>query len=393
LVSSRINGIAFSGTMEISAKIIEMQSQGIDVYNLCVGEPDLHTPAYIKEAALNAIADNKTKYTINSGIIELRNAIKEKFFNEYNADYYSNEIIISSGAKQAVFNAIQVLINEGEEVIIPLPYYVSYPHMVKLANGFPKFVETQTQNSFKITPNDILNNITSKTKAILLCNPNNPTGAVYSKAELLAIVETAVKNNLYVISDEIYESLTYDSTKFTSVASLGKEFKEHLIIINGVSKTYCMTGWRIGYAVANKDLVSGMNKLQSHSTSNACTVSQHAALVALTGPQNEVKSKRIIFEQRRDLVKSLLMEIDGLNFIEPQGAFYFFVNIKELLYNSSVFKNSNEFCTKLLDEAHVGTVPGSVFGMEGYLRISYAKSKEQLAEAVKRIKDFVTNIS
>jgi len=210
---------------------------------------------------------------------------------------------------------------------------------------------------------------------------------------LLAIVETAVKNNLYVISDEIYESLTYDSTKFTSVASLGKEFKEHLIIINGVSKTYCMTGWRIGYAVANKDLVSGMNKLQSHSTSNACTVSQHAALVALTGPQNEVKSKRIIFEQRRDLVKSLLMEIDGLNFIEPQGAFYFFVNIKELLYNSSVFKNSNEFCTKLLDEAHVGTVPGSVFGMEGYLRISYAKSKEQLAEAVKRIKDFVTNIS
>ncbi len=393
MTSSKISGIPVSGTMEIAAKVIEMQSKGIDVINLCVGEPDLPTPDHIKEAGIKAINFNRTKYTLNVGIEELRIAIKSKFKNEYNADYNSDEIIVSNGAKQALYNAIQTIIDDGEEVIIPLPYYVSYPHMISLAGGIPKFVTTKTENSYKITPKELEENITSKTKAILLCNPNNPTGSVYSRDELLSVVEVAYANNLYIISDEIYEKLTFDSAKFYSISSLGEKFRDKLIIINGVSKAYRMTGWRIGYAAANKDLVKGMNKLQSHSTSAACTISQYAALEALTGDQSSVEDQREILQRRRDLIYNALVKIDGIDFIEPHGAFYFFINIKNFIGKTSLFNNSRDFCLELLEKENVGTVPGSVFGMEGYLRISYATSDEQLSEAMKRLEKFVKNIN
>ncbi len=379
MTSSKISGIPVSGTMEIAAKVIEMQFKGIDVINLCVGEPDLPTPDHIKEAGIKAINFNRTKYTLNVGIEELRIAIKSKFKNEYNADYNSDEIIVSNGAKQALYNAIQTIIDDGEEVIIHLPYYVSYPHMISLAGGIPKFVTTKTENSYKITPKELEENITSKTKAILLCNPNNPTGSVYSRDELLSVVEVAYANNLYIISDEIYEKLTFDSAKFYSISSLGEKFRDKLIIINGVSKAYRMTGWRIGYAAANKDLVKGMNKLQSHSTSAACTISQYAALEALTGDQSSVEDQREILQRRRDLIHNALVKIDGIDFIEPHGAFYFFINIKNFIGKTSLFNNSRDFCLELLEKENVGTVPGSVFGMEGYLRISYATSDEQLS--------------
>lgn len=393
MISTKIKNITLSGTIQIATKTFEMKSNGIDVLDMCAGEPDLPTPQHIKEAAIKAINNNHTKYTINSGLEELRNAVSGKFLREYGANYCTDEIIISTGAKQAVYNSLQAVVSEGDEVLIPLPYYVSYPHMVSLAGGIPKFVKTKTKNSYKLSVEELKESITEQTKAIILCNPNNPTGSVMTKNELLDIVSIAVENNLIVISDEIYEKLIYDTTEFTSVASLEEKFKDNLIIINGVSKAYAMTGWRIGYAVSSKNIVSGMNKLQSHSTSNACTISQYAAIAALTDVQDVVEVQRKIFEERRNLIHNALTEIESLDFIEPHGAFYFFIDIKKILNNSSLIKNSFEFCMKLLNEAHVATVPGSVFGMEGYFRISYSKSKEELSKAMRRIKEAVENFN
>lgn len=389
MLAPRINNVTLSGTMEIASKTIEMQSSGINVFNLCVGEPDLPTPENIKEAANKAIFENKTKYTLNTGIVELRKAICEKFKKEYNSDYDINEVIVSNGAKQSVYNALQTIITDGDEVLIPLPYYVSYPEMVKLAGGIPKFVATQLSNSYKMTPDEFKNSITSKSKVLILCNPNNPTGSVYTKEELSSIVEIAVDNNLVVISDEIYEKLIYNPAVFTSVTELNHKYKDSLIVINGVSKAYSMTGWRIGYAVSSKEICTGMSKLQSHSTSGAGSISQYASLEALTGSQKSVENQRRIFEERRDLLISKLGEIDSLNFIHPDGAFYLFVGIQDVLKKSQIINDSREFCMKLLNEGHVATVPGTVFGMEGYIRLSYSKSKEELLSAVERIKTTV----
>ncbi|MEE9429516.1 MAG: pyridoxal phosphate-dependent aminotransferase, partial [Melioribacteraceae bacterium] len=280
MISQKINNIAFSGTMEIAAKTIEMQSEGIDVVNLCVGEPDLQTPEHIKEAAKIAISNNQTKYTSNTGLKELKIAIQKKYEREYKTKFNLDEIIISNGAKQSVYNAIQTVVNVNDEVIVPAPYYVSYIDMIKLARGIPKTISTSAKNDFKLTATELKENISSKTKAIILCNPSNPTGAVFTKNELTEIVEISLANNLIIISDEIYEKLIYSSSKFIGIASLGKKAIENSIIINGVSKSYSMTGWRIGYALANKEITEGMNKLQSHSTSAACTISQHAAIAA-----------------------------------------------------------------------------------------------------------------
>jgi len=387
MLSPKIENIALSGTMAIAAKTIEMKSKGIDILDLCVGEPDLPTPEHIKIAAQKAIDQNKTKYTLNSGIIELRSAVSNKFLKEYNARYDTDEIIISNGAKQAVYNSLQTIISDGDEVLLPLPYYVSYPHMVRLAGGIPKIIKTFTENSYKLTAEELSENISDRTKALILCNPNNPTGSVYSREELEKLVNVAVENNLMIIADEIYEKLIYDSVVFTSIATLGDKYRDHLIVINGVSKAYSMTGWRIGYAVSTKKIVAGMNKLQSHSTSNACTISQHAALAALTGPQDVVEEQRKLFEERKNMVHNALTEIDSINFIEPHGAFYFFVNIKEIMKKMYHINSSKEFCLMLLNVGRVATVPGNVFGMEGYIRISYAKSKEELSEAMARIKD------
>jgi aspartate aminotransferase len=389
MIAERIDNITLSGTMEIAAKAIELQNNGIDIINLSVGEPDLPTPQHIKEAAIKAIQNNQTKYTINTGLVELKDAIRQKFRNDYNAKYSRDEIIVSTGAKQALYNAIQTIISPEDEVIIPAPYYVSYIDMVKLAGGTPVIVNTKMENKFKLTASEFKNNISSKTKAILFCNPSNPTGSVFTKDELQSIVEVALKNNLTIISDEIYEKLIYGTASFTGVASLGAETTNSSIIINGVSKAYSMTGWRIGYACAPKEIVNGMGKLQSHSTSNACTISQHAAIVALNGSQTCVEEQRKIFEERRDFLVKELSKIQNISFNIPDGAFYFFINIEKLIISSKSIKTSRDFCLKLLNESHVATVPGSAFGIEKYLRISYSRSMKELEIAMKRLKDFL----
>ncbi|MCB0748213.1 MAG: pyridoxal phosphate-dependent aminotransferase, partial [Ignavibacteriae bacterium] len=378
--------------MEIAAKTIELKSKGIDVIDLCVGEPDLPTPAHIKQAGIDAINSDKTKYTLNTGIAELRNAISKKYLEEYGANYLPDEIIVSNGAKQSIYNALQAVLNDGDEVLIPLPYYVSYPHMVKLAGGIPVFVETKKENYFKPTSSELLANISPKTKAIILCNPNNPSGSVFTKDELLSVMETSVENNLIIICDEIYEKLMYDSIPFVSVASLGEKFKEHMIIINGVSKTYAMTGWRIGYALAPKKIVNGMSKLQSHSTSGACSISQYASYAALDGKQECVEEQRKIFEKRRNYIINFFSEIELIDFIKPFGAFYFFVDISKIIAKNSSINNSSDFVLRLLEEANVAVVAGDVFGIGGYIRISYAKSMEEIKEAMLRIKKFIQKL-
>ncbi|MCP5061157.1 MAG: pyridoxal phosphate-dependent aminotransferase [Ignavibacteriae bacterium] len=392
MISLKIKNIDFSGTMEIAAKTIEMQNSGIDVVNLCVGEPDLPTPDHIKEAAQIAIKNNHTKYASNSGLKELKISIQKKYEKEYNVKFSLDEIIVSNGAKQSVYNAIQTIIDENDEVIIPAPYYVSYVDMVKLAGGVPKTIQTSAQNNFKITVKEIEQNINSKTKAIILCNPSNPTGAVFTQNELIDIVEVSIENNLSIISDEIYEKLIYDSLDFTSIATLGKKVINNSIIINGVSKSYSMTGWRIGYALANKTITEGMNKLQSHSTSSACTISQHAAIAALNGFQECVELQRKIFEERRNYIINELEKIDLVSFTIPAGAFYFFVDISKAIEISKTISNSRDFCLKLLNENLVATVPGSVFGMEGFIRISYSKSMDELKIAMKRFIEFLEKL-
>ena len=392
MISKRVNDIAFSGTMNIAGKTIEMLSKGIDVINLCVGEPDLPTPEHIKQAGIDAINSNKTKYTLNTGIKELREAISQKFKSEYNAEYSIDEIIVSNGAKQSCYNAIQTIVGEGDEVLIPKPYYVSYPHMVKLAGGIPVFVETKKKNSFNPISDEIITNISKRTKLLILCNPSNPTGAVLNRDELKSLVQTAVDKNLMILCDEIYEKLIYDSFPFTGVAKLGKAFKENLIIVNGVSKTHSMTGWRIGYALSTRKIVQGMSKIQSHSTSAASSISQYAALAALSGSQNSVEEQRKIFEERKIFIENQLSEIEDLSYIKPKGAFYFFIDIKEVLEKSSTIKNSTDFCNELLDKGKVATVPGIVFGVEGFIRISYAKSMEDLKIAMVRIKEFISDL-
>ena len=392
MISKRVKDIAFSGTMNIAGKTIEMQSKGINVINLCVGEPDLTTPDHIKRAGIDAIISNKTKYTLNTGIKELREAISQKFKTEYGTDYSINEIIVSNGAKQSCYNAIQTVIGEGDEVLIPKPYYVSYPHMVKLAGGIPIFIETKKRNSFNPTPEEIIKYISERSKLLILCNPSNPTGAVLNADELKSLAQTAVDNNMMILCDEIYEKLIYNSFPFTGIAELDDEFKENIVIVNGVSKTYSMTGWRIGYALSTKKIVEGMSKVQSHSTSGASSISQYAALAALLGPQNSVEEQRIIFEERKLFIENQLLEINDLSYIKPNGAFYFFIDISKVLKKSSTIKNSTDFCNLLLEKGHVATVPGIVFGIEGFIRISYAKSMGDLKKAMVRIRKFISDL-
>ncbi len=392
MITERIKNITLSGTMAVSAKTIEMQNSGIDVINLSVGEPDLPTPEHIKQAGIKAIETGKTRYTKTTGIMELKKAIQQKFIKEFNANYSTEEIIVTVGAKQALYNSIQTLIAPSDEVIIPAPYFVSYIDMVKLAGGKPHIVNTKIENKFKITAKEFEENITSKTKALLFCNPGNPTGSVYNKTELSDIIEVALKNNIIIFSDEIYEKLIYDSLKYTSVSSFGEKIKNNTIIINGVSKAYAMTGWRLGYACAPREVISGMGKIQSHSTSNACTISQYASIAALNGSQQCVEDQREIFEKRRNFVAEYLNDIQGVSFTLPEGAFYFFINIEKILSSSSNIKTSKEFCLNMLNEAHVATVPGSAFGMENYIRLTYAKSMDELKTAMERFKKFTKQI-
>ena len=388
-LSERLNRLAPSATLAMSQKSGEMKAQGIDVINMSVGEPDFNTPDHIKEAAKKAIDENYSRYSPVPGYIELRKAIVNKLKNENGLEYSVNEVLVSNGAKQSVCNTLMALVNDGEEVIIPAPYWVSYPQMVKLAGGTPVIVEAGFEQNFKMTPQQLEAAITPKTKVIILCSPSNPTGSVYSAEELEGLAEVIKKHdNLYVLADEIYEHINYVG-KHSSIAHVAG-MRERTIIVNGVSKAYAMTGWRIGFIAAPEWIVKGCNKLQGQYTSGPCSVSQKAAETAYTTSQECVETMRKAFERRRDLIVELAGQIPGLEVNKPEGAFYLFPKCSSFFgksYEGTTINSSTDLAMFLLEKGHVATVGGDAFGDPYCFRMSYATSDDNIREAMKRIKD------
>lgn len=394
-LSKKAGNISPSITLEITAKANELKSQGIDVVSFGAGEPDFNTPENIIEAAIKAMKDGKTKYTPAGGILQLKETICNKFKNDNNLEYKPSQIIVSTGAKQSLANTFMAILNPGDEVLIPVPYWVSYPELVKLADGVPVFVNTDEKDNYKYTIESLNLALTSKTKAILLNSPNNPTGTIYNKEELVEIAEFAKENDLIIISDEIYEKLIYDGNEHISIASLSQDAYERTIVINGVSKTYAMTGWRLGYAAASEQIVKHMTSIQSHMTSNVNTITQYASIEALNGPIEDLKSMVKEFESRRNFMVEKLNSIDGISIIKPNGAFYIMVNISEYLntsLNGIKISNSLEFAKVLLEEEKVAVIPGSGFGLDNYIRLSYATSKEIIGKGIDRISSFLNKL-
>ena len=395
MVANRVNEIGVSETMLISAEAKKLKAQGLNVIDLSTGEPDFPTPHNIKEAGKTGIDENHTRYTINAGTIELRTAIQAKLKRDNQLDYKLNEIIVTSGVKQSCYNAILATVNPGDEVIVPSPYWVSYPAMVNLAQGKMVVIESEEKNGFRITPEQLEKAITPKTKMFILCNPSNPTGSAYNKKELIALAEVAAKGNFYILADEIYEKMVYDGFEFYSFASIAPKLRNRIILVNGISKSYAMTGWRIGYTAANEHVIEGMNKIQSHSTSHPSSVSQFAAIEALAGPQYVIDEMFVEFRKRREYLYNELISIKGISCYKPEGAFYLFPNISKFLHKHlDVLKvdSSFDFVMHLLKEAHIAVVPGNAFGAEGYIRISYATSMENLKEAVIRLKKALSKL-
>ena len=393
-LSNRLNRLAPSATLAMSQKSSEMKAQGVDVINLSVGEPDFNTPDHIKEAAKKAIEDNFSRYSPVPGYPELRKAIVAKLKNENGLDYSMSEILVSNGAKQSVCNTVMALVNDGEEVIIPAPYWVSYPQMVKLAGGTPVIVNAGFDQDFKMTPEQLDAAITPKTRMLILCSPSNPTGSVYSKEELEALAEVIKRHEgLYVLADEIYEHINYVG-HHESIAQF-PGMKERSIIVNGVSKAYAMTGWRIGFIAAPEWIVKGCNKLQGQYTSGPCSVSQKAAEAAYTTSQECVETMRKAFERRRDLIVSLAKEIPGLEVNCPQGAFYLFPKCSSFYgksYEGRKIETSTDLAMFLLEEGHVATVGGDAFGDPECFRMSYATSDDNIREAMRRIKETLAKL-
>ena len=389
-LADRISAIKPSPTLEISAKAKELKKEGVNVISFGAGEPDFDTPENIKQAAIKAIEEGKTKYTPPAGIIELREAVANIYSEEYGVNFSVEEVIISCGAKHSIYNVLQVLLNEGDEVIIPAPYWVSYPVMVKLAGGVPVFVESTFEDEYRVKAEKIKAKITSKTKAIILNSPSNPSGMLISKDELDKLAKIVAENDLYVISDDIYNKLIYEN-EFYNLLMIDKSLKEKVIIINGVSKTYSMTGWRIGFTLAKKEIISAINKIQSQSTSNPTSISQYAALEAITGDQSSVDKMRETFKQRREIAVKMINEIDGIKCLKPEGTFYLFPDINDVIKSSNI-KDSIEFCNKLLENCKVAVVPGSAFGIENTFRMSFALSEEDIIEGIKRIGEFIKSI-
>lgn len=393
-LSNRLNRLAPSQTLAMSQKSGEMKAQGIDVINMSVGEPDFNTPDHIKEAAKKAVDENFSRYSPVPGYMDLRKAIVAKLKNENNLEYTTSEILVSSGAKQSVCNTVMALVNDGEEVIIPAPYWVSYPQMVKLAGGTPVIVNAGFEQNFKMTPEQLEAAITPKTRMLILCSPSNPTGSVYTKDELEALAEVIKRHdNLFVLADEIYEHINYVG-KHESIAQF-PGMKERTIIVNGVSKAYAMTGWRIGFIAAPEWIVKGCNKLQGQYTSGPCSVSQKAAEAAYTTSQECVETMRKAFERRRDLIVKLAKEIPGLEVNCPQGAFYLFPKCSGFYgksYEGKTINNSTDLAMFLLEEGHVATVGGDAFGDPECFRMSYATSDDNIREAMRRIKETLAKL-
>ena len=388
-LSDRLNRLSPSATLAMSQKSGEMKAQGIDVINLSVGEPDFNTPDHIKDAAKKAVDENYSRYSPVPGYPELRKAIVDKLQKENDLDYGLNEVLVSNGAKQCVCNAVMALVNNGDEVIVPAPYWVSYPQMVKLAGGTSVYVNAGFEQNFKMTPQQLEAAITPKTKMLILCSPSNPTGSVYSKEELQALADVIRRHDdLYVLADEIYEHINYVG-KHASIAQFDG-MKERCIIVNGVSKAYAMTGWRIGYMAAPEWIIKGCNKLQGQYTSGPCSVSQKAAEAAYTLDQGCVEDMRLAFERRRNLVVKLAKEIDGLEVNVPEGAFYLFPKCSSFFGKRTdgyVINNATDLAMYLLEVGHVATVSGDAFGDPECIRFSYATSDDNLREAMKRIKE------
>ena len=394
-LSSRLHGLEESVTLAITAKAKALKASGKDIIGFGAGEPDFDTPENIKNAAIKAIKDGQTKYTAVGGINELKDAIIAKFKRDNNLDYARDEVIVSCGGKHSIYNLFQAVLDTGDEIIIPSPYWVSYPVMASLAGATPVCVATTEKSGFKMTVRDFASRITDRTKAVVINSPSNPTGAAYTAAELEALAEVALKHHVLIISDEIYEKLTYGGFKSSSIASASYDIKGITVVLNGVSKAYSMTGWRIGYAAGPKEIIKAMSSIQSQSTSNPSSISQWAAVEALNGPQDAVAAMAKEFEKRRDAMVKGLNAIKDVSAITPQGAFYVFANTSGVYgkkFKDKMIKGSVDLATYLLVEAGVAVVPGEPFGDDKYIRLSYATSLEQVNEGVKRIGEAIKRL-
>ena len=393
-LAKRTTLIGASPTLAITAKVKEMKAKGINVIGFGAGEPDFDTPDYIKDAAKKAIDEGFTKYTATAGILELKNAICDKLKRDNSLDYDPSQVIVSCGAKHSLYNAIMCVCEEGDEVILPSPYWVTYLEQIKLSGAKPVIVQTDEKSNFKITADSLKRNITKKTKCLILNSPSNPTGMVYSKNELVAIADLAVKHGFYVVSDEVYERIIYEG-QHVSIAVLGREIKDLTILVNGFSKSYSMTGWRIGYTAGPRQLIDAMGNLQDHSTSNATSITQKAAIAALSGKEGEKELAIMVmeFKNRRDYITDKLNSIPGLSCLKPQGAFYAFPNISKLIgkqIKGYKITGSMSLTEILLNEARVGVVPGIAFGADKYIRLSYATSMENIKEGLDRIQELIS---
>ena len=393
IVSNSLKRIKPSPTIAVTSKAREMRAAGKDVIGLGAGEPDFDTPDNIKEAAIEAIRKGDTKYTAVDGTPALKKAIQAKFSRENDLSYELDQISVGTGGKQVLYNAFMATINKGDEVIIPAPYWVSYPDIVLLAGGKPKIIKCDEKNNFKLTPEKLTKAVSKKTKWIIINSPSNPTGSGYTKDEIIALSKILIKyKNLYILSDDIYEHITYDGFKFFTIAQIEK-LKSRTLTMNGVSKSYSMTGWRIGYAAGPKEIIKAMAKIQSQSTSNPTSISQAAAVEALNGTQDFISERSNSFKERRNFVVDSLNNIKGISCLSPEGAFYVFPNCKKLLNNKTKLKTDKDFVEKLLEKAEVAVVQGSAFGLEGYFRISYATSMDNLKKAMERIKSFCNSLN
>ena len=392
IISNNLKRIKPSPTIAVTQKARELRAAGKDVVGLGAGEPDFDTPVNVKNAAIKAIRDGDTKYTAVDGTPALKKAILKKFKRENNLNYKLDEITVGTGGKQVLYNAFMATLNKGDEVIIPAPFWVSYPDMVLLAGGKPKIVKCDEKDGFKITPAKLKAAITKRTKWIILNSPSNPTGSGYSKSEIQKLAKVLIKNKkVHILSDDIYEHVKYDNFKFFTIAQISK-LKSRTLTMNGVSKSYAMTGWRIGYAAGPKEIISAIRKIQSQSTSNPSSISQAAAVEALNGKQDFIKKRAKSFKERRDFVVKSLNNIDGISCLKPNGAFYVFPNCKKLLNKRTKLKKDTDFVQNLLEKQNVAAVQGSAFGLDGYFRISYATSMAKLKVAMNRIKKFCEDL-
>ena len=395
-LSRKAQAIEPSLTLAITAKAKEMKEKGIDVISFSAGEPDFNTPKNIINAAIKAMEDGNTKYTSVNGILQLREAICKKFKDDNGLEYNPSQIVVSTGAKQSLANTFFAILNPGDEVIVSTPYWVSYPELIKLADGKPVFVEGDEKSNYKFTKENLEKAVTAKTKAIVLNTPNNPTGTIYNKEELEVIADFAKKYNIIIISDEMYEKLIYDNENHISIASLSKDAYERTIVINGLSKSYAMTGWRIGYCAASEKIAKLMMSIQSHVTSNVCSITQYAALEALNGPQDEITKMINEFEKRRNYMINRIESIDNLSIVKPKGAFYIMINIENCLgkeINGKILNDSMEFCASLLENEKLAVIPGKAFGLNNYIRVSYATSMEAIKEGLNRIESFIKKLN